>query len=105
MILEGFPVDPLKVSGCTVTVKAEPNERYRTETAFFYALKKHIIGLGHDVIKKCPGNDGHLTGAPYYIRERKGQWCVWDGNYAIRAATRNFHDDGEVDLHFVNLTK
>jgi len=75
-------------------------EKYKTESAFYYALRNALINMGFDVIKKNPQKDGHLTSAPYYIRERKGRFAIIDRNYAIRAINQTFNKDRKVALDF-----
>jgi hypothetical protein len=67
-----------------ISVRRTTGPRLKTESAFYYALKKALIAQGHDVVKKNPQKDGHLTSAPYYIRERSGKWCAIDDQYALR---------------------
>lgn len=75
--------------GCTLILA--PSERVRSESALFYALRNELRAQGHDVIKKCPGKDRHLTSAPWYIRERRAAWCVYDGDYAIRDCAKDLN--------------
>ena len=62
-------------------------EKFPTETAWWYALKKVLNAQGHDLIKKVMSKDGHLVGTdtyPYYLRDRKHRYCFHDGEYALR---------------------
>lgn len=77
----------MKVTFDLKTCMVETEEKYPTETAFWYALKLKLVEMGHDVVKKVMSKDGHMVGGntyPYYLRERNWQWCIWDGDYAIR---------------------
>lgn len=48
-----------------------PKEQYYGESAFYYALKKKLIEMGYDVIKKLMWKDGHMVDDnQYYIRSR-----------------------------------
>jgi len=77
-------------------------EKYYTESAFYHALKKELIKMGYDVIKKLIQKDGHLMGDRYmyYIRERKWNWCLVDPHYAINDINKRFNEDRKVDMHF-----
>ena len=81
-----------------------PRERYGTETAFWYALKKQLIATGHDVIKTIMCKDKkfqHMYGdsyGPYYIRSHKPgrgtvrSFYIYDGDYAIRLLHLAFNE-------------
>ena len=72
-------------SGNVLTVTRESGDpRMPSESAFWYALKNRLNALGFDFIKRNPGKDGHLTSAPYYLRDRKWRAGLHDGDYAIR---------------------
>ncbi len=76
----------------TWTIQREPNEpRCTSESAFWYRLRNHLRARGHDVIKKCPARDGHMTSAPYYLRDRKGAYAISDGYAAIRSPHTEFN--------------
>jgi hypothetical protein len=81
---------------CVVT--AEGKEKFYKESALWHAIKKELIKQGHDVIKKCPDKDGHMTSAPYYIRQRKWDWCVFDWHHEIKALNETFNREREVKL-------
>lgn len=84
--------------GSTVVITREKGERCtRSESDLFYRLRNVLRNQGKDVIKKSPGKDGHLTSAPYYIRERKWKWCIFDQYYALRDASKDFNS-GRVEL-------
>lgn len=87
--------------------RTDPKERYRTESALFHAIKLELKRMGIDCIKRCPGRDGHLTSAPYYIRSRQQdcRWCIHDGDYQIRCAHEAFNNCGEVVLTKVGEVK
>ena len=60
--------------------------------------KERLNQLGYDLIKKNPSKDGHLTSAPYYLRDRKFRFCFMDSYYAIRALHDEYNKHGEVTL-------
>jgi len=78
-------------------------ERYRNESALWYAIKKELQRKGYNCVKKRPDKDGHLTSAPYYIRERGWKWCIYDANYAIRSIAEDFNRDGIVRLTYESV--
>lgn len=83
------------------TVEREPNEpRCATESAFWYRLKRHCQAAGLDVVKKAPAKDGHMTSAPFYLRERKGAFAIIDGYYAIRSPHLEFNLRQPVPLEY-----
>ncbi|HUV84125.1 MAG TPA: hypothetical protein VMV86_00355 [Methanosarcinales archaeon] len=66
--------------------------KYYSESLLYAHIRNNINDSGlFNVIKKCPAKDGHLTSAPYYIRERKGKWCLFDYMYAIRMLYEDFN--------------
>ena len=89
----------VKIQKHLVTLQADKGERYRNESALFYALKKALIAKGLDAIKKCPDKDGCMFSAPWYVRDRKNQWAIYDGNYALRMAHEDFNRDGKLELN------
>lgn len=81
--------------------KREPNEpKLYTESAIYYRIKQILNDAGFDVIKKNPQKDGHLTGAAYYIRDRKHRFCLFDDDYAIRFLTEPFNSFEEIRLQY-----
>lgn len=85
------------IEECRVIVTG--SEQFRTESSFWYALKNKLKAMGYDVIKKLMVKDAHLVSENvYYIRERKWQWCIWDGEYAIRSLNEYFNETGSVVL-------
>ena len=90
---------------CTVSC-TDIKEKYYTESAFFYQIKKELQKQGYDIIKKIMSKDGHLIGGdtyPYYIRERSGKWCIWDDIYSIRSCESSFNTHKFVTLRLHEL--
>ncbi len=88
------------------TVEREPAEpRCATESAFWYRLKRHCQAAGLDVVKKAPEKDGHMTSAPYYLRERKWKFAIEDGNAAIELIHRPFNLRESVHLIYHDWTE
>jgi len=91
----------MKLTLCNnwLTVRASfKKERHRNESALYYGIKQELNKRGFDVIKRCPGRDGHLFSASYYIRDRKWRFCFTDDNYAIRDLAKEFNAKGVVEL-------
>jgi hypothetical protein len=60
---------------------------FKTESAWWYRLKQELNAQGHDLVKRIMSRDGHMVGDdhdPYYLRDRKGSYCFYDPNYALR---------------------
>lgn len=71
----------------------------RDESWFYYRLAKELKAKGCDVVKKLAYKDGHLVDDyMYYLRERKGAWCVYDQQHALRSASLDFDRTGRVEL-------
>lgn len=82
---------------CIVTLA--PGERVKNESDLFFKLKKVLnFQQGYDMVKKPPAKDGHLVGAPYYLRDRKGRFMVHDSDYAIRDAAKALNTDRKLAL-------
>ena len=85
--------------------KSTADEKFKNESALWYGLKKLLISMGHDVIKKNPDKDGQMTSAPYYVRTRKRKgpdsFLLHDDNYAVRDLAKDFNTRGEVHLLYL----
>ena len=73
------------------------------ESALWYAIKKKLIELGYDVIKKRMQSDGHMMGDndTQYIRSRKfipGSIMIYDHKYAIRNLAEDWNKIGNICL-------
>jgi hypothetical protein len=69
----------------------EPGDKLPyTESGFWFMLKHAMKRQGHDMVKKAPAKDGHLTSAPYYLRDRKGRYAIHDGQYMLRDLAADF---------------
>ena len=81
--------------------KEDTDKKYYSESVLWYAIKKKLISMGYDVIKKEMVKDGHLVDdGQYYVRSRnkkKGFW-IYDPNYAIKAL---YHDFNNGLLHLI----
>ena len=91
----------LSKSGCTLTLL--PGEKVRSESALFYAMRNALLAQGRDVIKKCPGKDGHLFSAPWYVRDRRGRYCIFDGDYAIRDCAQDLNAARTLTLNVMGV--
>lgn len=89
-----------------VSFQREPGEpKIYKESTLYYKIKKIFLDAGYDVVRQVPEKDGHMTGAPYYIRDRKGRFCWIDNNYAIRSLTEPYNAGEEFTLMYCDLTK
>ena len=62
------------------------------ESLFLYAVKKAMIKLGYDVIKKRMYKDGHLVDdLQQYIRTRDGESAWYNDHWAIRGLNDDFN--------------
>ena len=76
--------------GLTAT-REKSDKRMPKESTFYYHVVQQLRNLGYDVVRQVPSKDGHLTGAPYYIRERKGTWALFHDRYALELAHAEFN--------------
>jgi hypothetical protein len=74
------------------------DKRITNESALWYKVKCMLNKRGYDLVKKEPAKDGHLTGAPYYLRDRKDKFCFHDEMYMIRNIAKDFNHNGKVEL-------
>jgi len=57
-----------------------------------YHVKQELNQQGHDMVKKLMCADGHLVSeGQHYIRDRKGRYAVYDDQYAIRLAYKDYN--------------
>lgn len=73
-------------------------ERFYSESALFYAIKKQMQADGLDVIKKRPDKDGHMLSAPYYLRDRKWKFAYTDPLSAVYNLAKSLREDGHIRL-------
>jgi hypothetical protein len=88
---------------CLFVHAENDKEKFSNETSLYFAIKVKLLKLGYNVIKKCPGKDGHLTSAPYYIRDQKHKFCWIDNNYAVRALNEEFNKYRSASLQFIKF--
>ena len=90
--------------GTCVVEEQEGDPKFYKETAFFHALKKSLIELGYDVIKKRMWKDGHLVDdLQFYIRTRKKKpdrdsFCIYQSDFMIRQIFEPWNEEGKVKL-------
>lgn len=90
------------IIGGKVLVEKEPgDERIRDESDLFHKVKKVLNSRGDNLVKKAPGDEGHLTSAPYYLRDKDWKYCIIDNEYAIRDPAKEYRDTGQVTLMFI----
>ena len=76
--------------GNKLDVLLMPGEKYRTESAWWNALKNELNSChGYDLVKQIMAKDGNMydgdTG-PYYLRDRAWKFCFYDTEHAVRTA-------------------
>jgi hypothetical protein len=87
-----------------IAFRAQPGERYRTESALYRAIVQLMNHSGiHHVVRQVPDRDGHMFGAPYYVRDRARRWCWYDDNYAYRGLHEAFNAGQEIVLTFFDM--
>ena len=74
------------------------------ESTLYYRIKNILKNAGYDVVRQVPAKDGHMTSAPYYIRERRGKWCLFDDAHQIRSLTEPFNAGETITLTFNDLS-
>lgn len=83
----------------TVEREASDPKFGKDESWFYYRVKRALKRKGYNCIKKLAYKDGNLVDDKmYYIRERKGNWMIYDGDYALRLVTEPFDKGGSVTL-------
>lgn len=74
------------------------------ESTFLYHVKKQMQSAGYDIIKKRMWKDGHMVDdTQQYIRDRAGDWCIYNNSYAYYDAGEQFNTHGVVFLRFMDL--
>lgn len=78
--------------------KEDRDFKIYSDSLLLHRVKKELYKQGHNVIKKRMWKDGHLVSdSEHYIRERKGEFCIWWPNYAVEFAFKDFNK-GQVIL-------
>lgn len=91
-----------------VTVRKEKGDPFfhRTdwglaESTFLHHVKLELIKQGYDCIKKRMWKDGHLVDDnQQYIRDRKGEWCIYNDAWMIFDAGEKFNQTQMVILRY-----
>ena len=95
----------IEINKHTVTVRREVGDPVfrSSDSRLLYHVKKSLIRLGYDCIKKRAWKDGHLVDDDMqYIRDRKGRWFIHDVSYAIRSSAAEFDRNGELSLRITS---
>lgn len=84
----------ITLNGKSVTIiREESDPKLYSDSILFHRIRNKLNEMGYDVIKKLMNKDGHLVAdTQYYIRDRKGDFCIHDDQYAIRSAYRDYND-------------
>lgn len=79
----------------------ETTEWASAESTFLYYVKKELQAQGFDCIKKRMWKDGHLVDdRQQYIRDRKGEWCIYNDAWAIFDAGERFNQIHKMILRY-----
>ena len=84
----------LTLNKTNLVIEREESEKIYSESRLLHIIKMALIADGHDVIKKRMWKDGHMMGGDemQYIRERKWNWCAFDGDYALRLSYEDYNN-------------
>jgi len=83
--------------------RGKDDPKIYTESLVFYRIKQLLNNAGYDVIKKNPSLDGHMTSMPYYIRDRKYKFCLYDNESDIRSLTEVYNTYKPILLTYHDL--
>lgn len=70
------------------------------ESTLWYHVCRLLRYAGYGVVRQVPERDGHMTSAPYYIREQRGRWYLYDAIYAVRDMAAAFNSGEPITLSF-----
>jgi hypothetical protein len=74
------------------------------ESGFLYDVMKELKKQGYDVLKKRMWKDGHLVDDDQqYIRERKGNFYIYNTQYALYDAGEEFNQTKVGDCIWLGL--
>ncbi|MGO9377324.1 MAG: hypothetical protein ACLP29_02080, partial [Dissulfurispiraceae bacterium] len=81
--------------------------KFYSESTLLHHIKRRLIAMGFDVIKKLMWKDGHMVADTcHYIRSRKYSddnfFMAWDGAYALRFLYEDWNKHGELSLDLEN---
>ena len=84
--------------------RSATDPKIHSESLLYYQIKQILNDAGYDVVKKSPQKDGHLTSAPYYIRDRRHRYCLFDNYHQIRSLTKPYNDFKEIRLTYHDIS-
>ena len=94
-------------SGYCHVYKESTDPYFNSESRFLYWIKRELIKLGYDVIKKLAWKDGNLVSDDlHYIRTRSfsgkdNEFYIYNNYYAIEDSKKYFNEDGYVSLQLI----
>ena len=101
-----------KSRGLVYCIKEKGDKTYRdsgwssAESKFLYDVLQILKARGMDCIKKRMWKDGHMKDdTQQYIRDRKGEWCMYNPSYDVFDIGLLFNDSDIVKLVYVPLSK
>lgn len=82
-------------------ISREGGQKIYDESQLLHHIKLELKKNGFDVIKKRMYKDGHLVSDnQFYLRDRKGKFCIFDQAFAIRNLASDYNNDNEVYLTY-----
>ena len=90
----------LKFNNNKLVIERTDNKKFYNEGNLLHQVKKHLIKMGYDVIKKRMERDGHLMAdeTQQYIRDRQWKFAIYDNEYAIRLLHEDYNQVGKITL-------
>ena len=89
----------IKIDGVTIRFSRGIHDpRAKNESHLLHQLKLELQRDGYDLIKKHMYKDDHMVAdTQHYLRARnkketKGIFCIYDADYAIRDAAKEFNN-------------
>lgn len=88
-----------KLNQNLLIVTKSPGEKFKNESAVWFALKKLLNSKGLDVIKKQAYKDWHMVcEGVYYLRDRKYKYFFFDDQYQVRNLAQDLNTLGGVSI-------
>ena len=92
----------LKFNNNELVIERTDNKKFYNESNLLHQVKKHLIKMGYDVIKKRMYKDGHLMGddETQYIRDRNWKFAIYDSQCdgRCRLLHEEYNQDGTITL-------
>jgi hypothetical protein len=87
-----------------IIVNKTDDKKFYSESLLMHEIKKELISMGLDVIKKLMYKDNHMVAdTQQYIRARNAEFAIYDTEYSIRLLHQDFNENDSIILTKVNL--